>query len=1092
MSANPTLYADSLSSSRSPSAVFHSISTRLALSRALTADLAAYYHERAALEDSYVKGLNRLQSRLHSAGKETVFKELDAVASSLEGGNRQADQLLGSGLASVRKTLESEVGDVARCHEAWRKKVAEEVERSLRDSLGGGEWIGWNRGEEQLRGSVKEYEGLVDKVQKAQTKSTRSSKPSSKLLTSQSALSSLGSSLTQSLPAFLTQSQALDLSHSAFLKEALVRAGTASSDLGRERMEGGERVLVSVLGVDESAEAEEWALREGMRLGGGNVARANGVGAGSGAGVGLASVGEFGETESVGSGAATATGRERVRQETQSSDAASTRSGSVVAPPPSSSAGGAGVERSRTMSRPPPAGPIALPTTDDDRRSSHTVEKDGNKKSGLGGKLSSFLSGGGGSSSNKSRDRSSSIPNSAKYANFAAAPDAPPVPPVSSPPMQRSDTNASGGSDLLGGSAAGYGGAAPLQPESSTKEKRKSLMPGGGGGGLFRRQSKMSSLNDFDASPSASAGSPSLAAGAGQQQQQQQAQFASQLSAEPAGAGGSPRVVDSEGFSVPPEGYDRAIGAGANGGSGSGSGNLMDEDDEPMETPSSIPRLSIAPTLPASSPSPLVPQDSEAERLAALRAVQTSLGAPTSAGLSRRATARGRRSEGGQAVRNTVYGGGGAGSLGLGASTGSASGSVLEPPREVERRPSVASDDDVPLAVAQQQQQSHRRAPPPPPTASSAAAAAAATSSPPLPPTPQSGTASPTFVSTPTSPSFAAPPAPPSIDGGRTMSILSTSSSLASSSTAAAAAHASRPDPFAGELTPGLRAEVRETVNVLLKNGEAVRVMVTGEVGVSYRPPATATGTDSAAGAKEGVRVRFSGLDGAEKTAPNPAYLQPAQGAAAAAAGGEYTLLLPALLARNGATTTVLKYQLALATPAAAVPFSIKPTWRCEPGLSRAIVAYSLNRESALFPSGTSASSPFGEDDSDEAHTAGLDDVRIELHLAPSSPVSIASFQSKPSTNVALLPGGRGLSFALGSLSPSTFSSSGGAEEKLLASLTTDPGAGAAVPGQVSVSWAAKGRTVGAVGVEVVESEEEEEGLREVRRETVAGTYKAT
>ncbi|GAA5827818.1 hypothetical protein JCM11251_007687 [Rhodosporidiobolus azoricus] len=1070
MSANPTLYADSLSSSRSPSSVFHSISTRLSLSRALTADLAAYYHERALLEDAYVKGLKKLESRLHSAGKETVFKELDAVVGGLDGGQRQADQILGSGLSGVRKTLEGEVGEVARVHEIWRKKISEEVERSLRDSLGGGEWIGWNRGEEQLRGNVKEYEGLVEKVQKAQTKSTRSAKPSSKLLTTQSALSSLGSTLTSSLPAFLTQSQALDLSHSAFLKEALVRAGTASSDLGRERMEGGEKVLVTVLGVDESADAEEWALREGMRLGGGGAtagaSRANGFGLN---GAGLASVGEFGETESVVSGGApppTTFGNSRTRQETgASSDAASTRSGSIAAAAPS-----ANIERSRTTSRPPPpAAPLPLPTTNDrsDTRSSHTVEQapKEKEKKGLGGKLSSILGGGGG----KSRDRSSSIPNSAKYANFnsTTAPDAPPVPTVSTPSLAapQMDRRESGGSDLLGGSSAGYGGAAPLQPEPTgqgQREKRKSLMPSlsGEGGGLFRRQSKMSSLNnDYDsvssplASASATGGGPSGGA-----------QFAQHLSAEPAGAGagGSPRV-DSEGFSVPPEGYDRPI-------TGAGGANLMDDDEENFETPASVPRLSIAPSSSSpfsqspSSAAPILSQESEADRLAALKAVQSTLGAP-STGLSRRGTARGRRSEGGAPVRNTMYG---TGSL---SSSGSGGAGGLEPPSEegLVRRGSVASDDDVPLAVVQQQHAgTHRRAPPPPPASSAFAAAA---SSPPLPPAPQSATASPTFASTPTTPSFAVvpPPAPASVDGGRTMSILSTSSSLASSTLAGG-----RADPFALETTPGLRAEVRETVNVLLKGGEAVKVMVAGEVSVSYRPSA-----GQAAAAKESVKVRFSGLEGAEKTAPNPAYLQPG------ASPTEFNLLLSALLARQGATTTVLKYALALPTSAVAVPITVKPTWRCEPGLSRAIVAYSVNKDSTLFQASGGAS-PFGEDDS--SATAKLEDVSVTLHLAPTSPVSISSFQSKPGAPVAsLLPSSRGIAFNLGTLTP------GGTEEKLLASLQTDPGAGAAVPGQVEVRWVVRGKTVGRVGVEVLDEEVggQQEELREVRRETVAGTYKA-
>ncbi|GAA6015449.1 hypothetical protein JCM10207_008598 [Rhodosporidiobolus poonsookiae] len=989
MSANPSLYADAFSQSGSPAATFSAASTRLSLSRALTQDLATYFHERAQLEDAYVKSLHKLLSRLHGQAKDSVFRELDLVATESE---RQ--HALGAAWNGVRRTLENEVDEVARVHETWRKKVSEEVEGPLRASLNKGDWTRWSQQEGQLAGSVKEYEGLVDKVQKAQSKSTRSGKSaSSKLLTSQSHLSTLGSSLTSTLPSFLSATQALDLSHSAFLKEALVRCGTATSDLGRARMEAGETLLVQVLGVDESAEAEEWALKEGMRLGGGAAAAAT---FGAGASGGGASefggrrngAGEFGEHESVSSASHSRTPRDR--QETQS-DVASTRSASIA---PSN----AGVERSRTMStRAPPAGPIALPTSgDEDRRSTK-------EKTGLGGKLSSLLGGG------KSRDRSSSIPNSAKYANFAAAPDAPPVPSPSAsssqaqaPQMERRDTAASGGSDLLGGSSAG--GPPPLQPSASGgAEKRKSLMPGGAGS-LFRRQSKMSSLNDYDA--------PASSPPAQQQQYGQQGQFSPEIVAEPANA--SPQV-DSEGFSVPPEGYDRAIGAGAGGNS-----NLMDDDDEPLgDIPSSVPRLSIAPSLPAPG-SPSLPQESEAERLAALEAVKNSLGAPAG-GLSRRVTARGRRSETG--ARNTVYGApGGSGGL--------------EPPQPV--REGSVSDDDVPLAVVQQQQQStHRRAPPPPPSAGSKG------TSPPLPATPSSPGTS--FV----------PPSPAGISDGRAMSVLSASSSLAASTILA------RPDPFASATTPGVRAEVRETVNVLLKNGEVTRVMVSGEVGVSWRP-------SSAAGV-EGVTLRLPGLDSAEKTAPNAAFLAPSP----SGQSGSFTLL-PALAAREG-TTPILKYQLSLPVSGpganAVVPLTLKPSWRCEPGLARVILAYSVNAASPLL---TAAESPFGG----EGEPAQVEDVTVSLHLGGGATAS--SFQAKPAL-AALLPGGKGLAFTLPALS----AAKAGAEEKLLASIQTE---GTAQPTPVAVSWSVKGRTVGAVGVEV---EGEGEEVVELRRETVSGKYLA-
>ncbi|BGP03256.1 hypothetical protein RTG_02587 [Rhodotorula toruloides ATCC 204091] len=970
MSANPSLYADSFSQSRSPSSTFHAVDQRLSLSRALTSDLASYFHERILLEDAYIKSLNKLSQRLKGAGKETVFREIEALGV----GDSALEKQLGAGWSGVKKQLEGEVVEQARVHEVWRNKLEKEVAGPLKSSLGKTEWTRWNQAEGQLASSVKEYESLVDKAQAKSTKSGKSA--SSKQLQSQSALSSLGSSLTSSLPSFLTQSQALDLSHQAFLKECLVRCGTIASDLGRERMEMGERLLVRVLGVDESAEAEEWASREGMKLGGG--------GAGGPSRNGLAPVGEFGETASVNSGAgggfASATGGSLLDRD----DAASTVSGAT------------GVERSRTMSRPgnapPPAAPLPLPTTDDSRSTKES-------KSGLGGKLSSFLGG------SKARDRSSSIPNSAKYASFSTPNDAPPVP---RPEMgERRETDASGSSDLLGGGPSGGGMPPPLEPQRTgngqQQEKRKSLMPGSS---LFRRPSRAGTqLSDFDER----AGNSSAP------------QYASAMSAEPVETPGTARV-DEEGYSMPPEGYDRAIGEPR---SGTGR-SLLDDDDEPLGESygTSIPKVSIAPSLPSS---PVVAQESEAERLAALESVKNALGAPPAtaagAGLGRRATARGRRGEGG--ARNTIYGG---------------SGGLATPP-QAERQDSTISEDDVPLATVVQQK--HRREAPPPPVSRAVHT-----------PSESAMTLSPSLPTSPASPGFI-PPSPAPV-AGRAMSVMSGTSSLGP-----AAAHG-RPDPFAGVTSPGLRASIVETVNVLLKNGEVTRVLVTGEVGLSYRPSSSSPGGQ--------LKLRLTGLDGLEKTAPNPSLLS-------AAGAGEFTVS-PSLAAHNGTTVTAFKYQVSLlpTSSSALVPLIVKPTWRCEPGLARAIVTYSANTSSTIF-SASPSSSPFGEDD-DSATSGRLEDVKLDLVLASGT---ATSFQAKPPSGT-LINSNRTLSFSLGSVDAAN-----GGEQKILASIQTE-GAAAAQPGPVSVSWVVRGRTVGNVGVEVVEGGE---AIEEVRRETVSGKYLA-
>ncbi|GAA6060812.1 hypothetical protein JCM10212_000585 [Sporobolomyces blumeae] len=1045
MSANPTLYASSFSSSRSPPATFHPASVRLSLTRALTTDLAAYFHERAQIEDQYVKSLHKLSSRLHGQSKDTVFRELDGFGLD----QRQQDQHLGA-LADLRRALENDVADIARVHETWRRKVVDEVEAPLRTSVNKAEWAKWGQAERDTAGNVKEYEALVDKVQKAQAKSTKSSKNNSKLLSTQSSLSTLGSSLTSSLPAFLTQSQALDLSHAAFLKECLVKTGTLTSDLGRERMESGERLLVKVLGVDESAEAEEWALREGMAASGGRVPagiHSEGAGLGAGATGSRRDMAEFG-------GAADSRSNLNAREESiadTSSLAPSTTTNSRA--------------RDRTPSRataPPPA-PLPLPTTDDSRST--------REKSTLGGKLSSLIGG-------SKRDRSSSIPNSARYSTFGnsaspstntplsnsfseASPAAPPV-----PTFDRRDTDASTGSnDLLGGSSAG--GQAPLAPQAP--KKRDSLFPGtgggsgssstGGGGGLFRRGSKLNSLDSTTNHDAGGAsGSPQIGStnspqiGSTNSPRFDQQPVGSQFVSEPA-------QVDADGFSVPPAGYDRAIGEET----GGGTRNLMDDDDED-ERPlgDSVPKLSILPSSTLAPSSPTLPAESEADRRAALASLKNSLGAPpSSGGLGRRATARGRRSEAGAAAPDHGSGLSTPPSAMLGAGLGAGlAGGAGAAMAGLERKD---TDDDVPLATIQQQQQQmpaapttkRREAPPPPVSANRDVPAAL--SPPPIP--------------SPISPSPAtAIPAP-----GRAMSIMSTNSSINGGLSSLHSTETLRSDPFAGMTEPGLRVSLFETVNVLMKNGDVSKVMVTGEVSVSYRPDAISSS------AREPIRFRLTNYEQLEKTAPNSTYLV----SGLASSSGEFTLS-PAVAELNGQTVPVLKYQLRtpLASQKDLVPLVVKPTWRCEPNLTRIIVVYSQNPTVSTTASAPATSSPFGDDGDDAALSSSasiveLSDISIEV---PFAGTRVATFQSKPPTGTQLASGS--LSFSLPSPSPSA----GAGGDKLLVSAQTE-GPTPAKPSPISVRFAIKGRTVSSVGVEVVGSSEAGQAITEVRRETVAGKY---
>ena len=474
---------------------------------------------------------------------------------------------------------------------------------------------------------------------------------------------------------------------------------------------------------------------------------------------------------------------------------------------------------------------------------------------------------------------------------------------------------------------------------------------------------------------------------------------------------------------------------------------------------SSVPKLSIVPDVPSKTGPSILPRESEAERLAALENVKNVLGSPNAgssatmgggvgggagvgaAGVARRATARGRRGTGSASPQPQSQSSVPVPVPGPALATGGP-----QIPSMAERQDS----DDVPLATVVQQK--HRREPPPPPPSLNHhrdAGAVAASSS--LPASPAGSTFAPSPAAAP----------------NRTMSILSATSSVgAMSSSASTTMHANRPDPFAGETSPGLRASIVETVNVLLKGGEVTRLLVTGEIGVSYR---STSGSVTEPGPSD-LKVRLTGLDSLEKKAPNPALLLPGVGVGV---DRDEFILSPTITAHAGATTTVFKYQLSLPATTTPTPVLVKPVWRCDPTQARAIVTYSVNGASPLF---APASSPFGEED-EPAAAASIDDLKLDLTWTSGT---ITSFQSKPAT-ATLSPSGKSLTFS----SLPTLSLASG-EQKILASLVTD---GQAAPGPVNVSWIVHGRTLGNVGIEVVDGGEVE--LAEVRRETVSGRYVA-
>jgi len=73
---------------------------------------------------------------------------------------------MGNQLAEVRRQLENELAELSRIHDQWKRKIQDQVEKPLRDSLDKSDWQRWGQVERQLGDDVKEYESLVDKLSK--------------------------------------------------------------------------------------------------------------------------------------------------------------------------------------------------------------------------------------------------------------------------------------------------------------------------------------------------------------------------------------------------------------------------------------------------------------------------------------------------------------------------------------------------------------------------------------------------------------------------------------------------------------------------------------------------------------------------------------------------------------------------------------------------------------------------------------------------------------------------------------------------------------------------------------------------------------
>lgn len=184
-------------------------------------------------------------------------------------------------------------------------------------------------------------------------------------------------------------------------------------------------------------------------------------------------------------------------------------------------------------------------------------------------------------------------------------------------------------------------------------------------------------------------------------------------------------------------------------------------------------------------------------------------------------------------------------------------------------------------------------------------------------------------------PSLNPKPSTEGIATERTMSMSSTTPSLTPS-----IQNKSTFDPFEGSdaMLEGLKPAITENVNVLMKGGEVIKVMITGEINLWYKPLSTSSDSPT---------LRLSAFEQLEKVAPNPQYLQQIPDK-----HGEYKVDLEALSKVGKAL--VLKYQLYISQSQlkSFVPMFVNMKWRYELNTHSAIVNYALNEESRLVKKG--------------------------------------------------------------------------------------------------------------------------------------------
>ncbi|KAK6905319.1 hypothetical protein I203_106146 [Kwoniella mangroviensis CBS 8507] len=260
----------------------------------------------------------------------------------------------------------------------------------------------------------------------------------------------------------------------------------------------------------------------------------------------------------------------------------------------------------------------------------------------------------------------------------------------------------------------------------------------------------------------------------------------------------------------------------------------------------------------------------------------------------------------------------------------------------------------------------------------------------------------------------------------------------------------------------GLRANLNETINVIIKNKEVSRIQINGEIHLSLRPSYQQPTTGP-------IHIRLTSFERLEKIAPNPAYL-----AQVPDKPGEYFLNSEVLTSatansknpNNDKGTLLFKYVVHVqpGKEGSNAPLILDPAFLCKEGETRMILHYRLNDLSPIQQ---------------------LSNVSFSALFAPGP--SVSNVQAKPAGGV-WSPSQRRMTWKLDNITSNQ-------ESKIIAKFVTEPGNGESLsPQNVQVTFNSEGSLVSGLGVEIVDGELEGHDtwkFEEVKKGVLSGKYLA-